>query len=114
MLLLDMYVWGFVFIYKWTLTCLLVMRLRQHEKTVTREGSGLAGKRKRDPIQWYVKQRNENEAYESEEDAKAEVTMIKAIIESLVRRAFNCSGRGSNDARGWRRKCPAAFSEQQG
>ncbi|KAM0067538.1 putative DNA helicase [Helianthus debilis subsp. tardiflorus] len=64
----------------------LVMRLRQHEETVQREGSGLAGMRQRDLIQWYVKQRNESEAYENEEEAKAEVTKVKAIIESLVRR----------------------------
>ncbi|KAJ0728185.1 putative DNA helicase [Helianthus annuus] len=64
----------------------LVMRLRQHEEMVQREGSGLAGMRQRDLIQWYVKQRNESEAYENEEEAKAEVTKVKAIIESLVRR----------------------------
>nr|GEW64996.1 DNA replication licensing factor MCM6 [Tanacetum cinerariifolium] len=64
----------------------LVMRLRQHEETVAREGTGLAGMRQRDLIQWYVGQQNEKNNYNSMEEAKAEVTKIKAIIESLVRR----------------------------
>ncbi|KAI3664814.1 hypothetical protein L6452_43422 [Arctium lappa] len=64
----------------------LVMRLRQHEESVAREGSGLAGMRQRDLIQWYVGQQNEKNNYNSMEEAKAEVTKIKAIIESLVRR----------------------------
>ncbi|KAI3790808.1 hypothetical protein L2E82_04142 [Cichorium intybus] len=64
----------------------LVMRLRQHEETVVREGTGLAGMRQRDLIQWYVGQQNEKNNYSSMEEAKAEVTKIKAIIESLVRR----------------------------
>ncbi|KAI3523866.1 hypothetical protein L1887_02331 [Cichorium endivia] len=64
----------------------LVMRLRQHEETVMREGTGLAGMRQRDLIQWYVGQQNEKNNYSSMEEAKAEVTKIKAIIESLVRR----------------------------
>ncbi|KAK1369360.1 DNA replication licensing factor MCM6 [Heracleum sosnowskyi] len=64
----------------------LVMRLRQHEETVTQEGSGLAGMRQRDLIQWYVGQQNEKNNYSSMEEAAAEVSKIKAIIESLVRR----------------------------
>ncbi|KAL4590625.1 hypothetical protein LXL04_003562 [Taraxacum kok-saghyz] len=64
----------------------LVMRLRQHEETVMRQGSGLAGMSQRDLIQWYVGQQNEKNNYSSMEEAKAEVTKIKAIIESLVRR----------------------------
>nr|XP_043629317.1 DNA replication licensing factor MCM6 [Erigeron canadensis] len=64
----------------------LVMRLRQHEETVAREGSGLAGMRQRDLIQWYVAQQNEKNNYSSAEEAKAEITKLKAIIESLVRR----------------------------
>ncbi|KAK1423653.1 hypothetical protein QVD17_18959 [Tagetes erecta] len=64
----------------------LVMRLRQHEETVMREGSGLAGMRQRDLIQWYVGQQHEQDKYSSMKEAKAEVTKIKAIIESLVRR----------------------------
>ncbi|WOG84778.1 hypothetical protein DCAR_0103963 [Daucus carota subsp. sativus] len=64
----------------------LVMRLRQHEETVTQEGSGLAGMRQRDLIQWYVGQQNEKNNYSSMEEAAAEVSKIKAIIESLIRR----------------------------
>ncbi|KAF7121035.1 hypothetical protein RHSIM_Rhsim13G0136200 [Rhododendron simsii] len=64
----------------------LVMRLRQHEETVSREGTGLAGMRQRDLIQWYVSQQNEKNNYTSMEEAAAEVSKVKAIIESLVRR----------------------------
>ncbi|KAK2981683.1 hypothetical protein RJ640_010453 [Escallonia rubra] len=64
----------------------LVMRLRQHEETVTQEGTGLAGMRQRDLIQWYVTQQNEKNNYSSMEEAAAEVSKIKAIIESLIRR----------------------------
>ncbi|KAL1542164.1 MCM DNA helicase complex subunit mcm6 [Salvia divinorum] len=64
----------------------LVMRLRQHEDTITREGTGLAGLRQRDLIQWYISQQNEKNNYTTVEEAEAEVTKVKAIIESLVRR----------------------------
>ncbi|CAL5410635.1 unnamed protein product [Camellia sinensis] len=64
----------------------LVMRLRQHEETVTREGTELAGMRQRDLIQWFVSQQNEKNNYSSMEEAAAEVSKIKAIIESLIRR----------------------------
>lgn len=64
----------------------LVMRLRQHEETVLQEGTGLAGMRQRDLIQWYVSQQNEKNNYSSMEEAAAEVTKLKAIIESLIRR----------------------------
>ncbi|KAL3523218.1 hypothetical protein ACH5RR_016052 [Cinchona calisaya] len=64
----------------------LVMCLRQHEETVLQEGTGLAGMRQRDIIQWYVGQQNEKNAYSSMEEAAAEVTKLKAIIESLIRR----------------------------
>ncbi|KAJ1407619.1 P-loop containing nucleoside triphosphate hydrolase [Sesbania bispinosa] len=64
----------------------LIMRLRQHEETVIQEGTGLAGMRQRDLIQWYVNQQNEKNNYSSMEEAAAEVTKIKAIIESLIRR----------------------------
>lgn len=64
----------------------LIMRLRQHEETIAREGTGLAGMRQRDLIQWYVGQQNEKNSYASMEEAAAEVTKVKAIIESLVRR----------------------------
>ncbi|XP_074335699.1 DNA replication licensing factor MCM6 [Apium graveolens] len=64
----------------------LVMCLRQHEETVTQEGSVLAGMRQRELIQWYVDQQNEKNNYSSVEEAAAEISKIKAIIESLVRR----------------------------
>ncbi|KAI5650344.1 hypothetical protein M9H77_36349 [Catharanthus roseus] len=64
----------------------LVMRLRQHEETVLQEGTGLAGMRQRDLIQWYVSQQNEKNNYTSMEEAAVEVTKLKAIIESLIRR----------------------------
>ncbi|XP_060193214.1 DNA replication licensing factor MCM6 [Lycium barbarum] len=64
----------------------LILRLRQHEETVTQEGTGLAGMRQKDLIQWYVSQQNEKNSYSSMEEAAAEVTKVKAIIESLVRR----------------------------
>ncbi|KAK4438921.1 DNA replication licensing factor MCM6 [Sesamum alatum] len=64
----------------------LVMRLRQHEETQMQEGTGLAGLRQRDLIQWYIGQQNEKNNYSSMEEAAAEVTKVKAIIESLIRR----------------------------
>uniref|UniRef100_A0A5B6YNW2 DNA replication licensing factor MCM6 n=1 Tax=Davidia involucrata TaxID=16924 RepID=A0A5B6YNW2_DAVIN len=64
----------------------LVMRLRLHEETVMQEGTGLAGMRQRDLIQWYVSQQNEKNNYSSMEEAATEVSKIKAIIESLIRR----------------------------
>uniref|UniRef100_A0A2N9F753 DNA replication licensing factor MCM6 n=1 Tax=Fagus sylvatica TaxID=28930 RepID=A0A2N9F753_FAGSY len=64
----------------------LVIRIRQHEESVMVEGTGLAGMRQRDLIQWYVAQQNEKNNYSSMEEAAAEVSKIKAIIESLVRR----------------------------
>nr|GEV27591.1 DNA replication licensing factor MCM6 [Tanacetum cinerariifolium] len=62
----------------------LVMRLRQHEETVTREG--IARMRQRVLIQWYASQQNEKNNYNSIEEAKAEVIKTKAIIDSLIRR----------------------------
>lgn len=44
-------------------------------------GTGLAGMRQRDLIEWYVRQQNEKENYSSMEEATKEVTKIKAIIE---------------------------------
>ncbi|XP_057971619.1 DNA replication licensing factor MCM6 [Malania oleifera] len=64
----------------------LVMRLRQHEEAVMHDGTGLAGMRQRDLIQWYVAQQNEKNNYSSMEEAANEVAKIKAIIESLIRR----------------------------
>ncbi|KAH7569745.1 hypothetical protein JRO89_XS06G0259700 [Xanthoceras sorbifolium] len=64
----------------------LVMRLRQHEESVIQEGTGLAGMRQKDLIKWYVEQQNEKNNYSSMEEVKKEVSKIKAIIESLVRR----------------------------
>lgn len=64
----------------------LVMRLRQHEEAVLRDGTGLAGMRQGELIRWYVEQQNQKNSYSSVEEAKNEATNIKAIIESLIRR----------------------------
>lgn len=37
--------------------------------------------RQRELIKWYVEQQNEKNNYSSEEEARAEVTKLKAIIE---------------------------------
>ncbi|XP_020536006.1 DNA replication licensing factor MCM6 isoform X2 [Jatropha curcas] len=68
------------------ITQALVLRLRQHEEAVTRDGTGLAGMRQGELIRWYVEQQNEKNSYSSVEEAKNEATKIKAIIESLIRR----------------------------
>lgn len=44
-------------------------------------GTGLAGMRQRDLIQWYVSQQNEKNNYDFVEEAAAEISKIKAIIE---------------------------------
>ncbi|KAG8366834.1 hypothetical protein BUALT_Bualt16G0009100 [Buddleja alternifolia] len=62
----------------------LVMRLRQHEESLTQEG--LAGMRQKDLIQWYIDQQNRKNDYSSMEEVAAEITKLKAIIESLIRR----------------------------
>ncbi|PHU26635.1 DNA replication licensing factor MCM6 [Capsicum chinense] len=64
----------------------LILRLRQHEETVTQDGTGLAGMRQKDLIQWYISQQNDKNSYSSMEEAAAEVAKVKAIIESLIRR----------------------------
>ncbi|KAG9133591.1 hypothetical protein Leryth_025432 [Lithospermum erythrorhizon] len=64
----------------------LVMRLRQHEDTVTQEGTGLAGMRQRDLIHWFVSQQNEKNNYSSMDEAGAEVSKLRAIIECLIQR----------------------------
>lgn len=47
-------------------------------------GTGLAGMRQRDLIKWYVNQQNEKNIYSSMEEAAAEVSKIKAIIEVYI------------------------------
>ncbi|GER43247.1 DNA replication licensing factor MCM6 [Striga asiatica] len=64
----------------------LVMRLRQHEDSLVHGGTGLAGLRQRELIQWYVEQQNEKNNYSSTDEAAAEVTKLKAIIESLIQK----------------------------
>ncbi|WCJ33290.1 DNA replication licensing factor MCM6 [Euphorbia peplus] len=68
------------------ITQALVMRLRQHEEAVTRDGSGLAGMRQRELITWYIGEQHQKNSYTSQEEAKNEAIKIKAIIESLIRR----------------------------
>lgn len=64
----------------------LVMRLRQHEESVTKDGDGLAGMKQGDLIIWYVEQQNAQGAYSSTAEVKEEVKCIKAIIERLIQR----------------------------
>ena len=44
-------------------------------------GTGLAGMRQRDLIQWYVAQQNEKNNYSSMEEAATEVSKLQAIIQ---------------------------------
>ncbi|AQK93982.1 Minichromosome maintenance protein [Zea mays] len=64
----------------------LVMRLRQHEESVKKDGDGLAGMKQGDLIIWYVEQQNAKGAYSSTAEVKEEVKCIKAIIERLIQR----------------------------
>ncbi|XP_010051800.2 DNA replication licensing factor MCM6 isoform X2 [Eucalyptus grandis] len=64
----------------------LIMRLRQHEEAVTREGDGLVGMRQRDLIMWYVHQQFDENNNISEKEAASEIKKVKIIIESLIRR----------------------------
>ncbi|KAG5541513.1 hypothetical protein RHGRI_021368 [Rhododendron griersonianum] len=59
----------------------LVMRLRQHEETVSRDGTGLAGMRQKDLIEWYVSQLKEENYNTSTEEAAAEVSKVRGVIE---------------------------------
>ncbi|KAK2384593.1 MCM DNA helicase complex subunit mcm6 [Trifolium repens] len=68
------------------ITKALIMRLRQHEETVIQQGDGLSGMSQRDLIKWYVDQQNAKNNYSSVEEAKVEISQIKAIIEILIRR----------------------------
>lgn len=64
----------------------LVMKLRQHEESVKKDGDDLAGMKQGDLIIWYVEQQNAQGAYASTEEVKEEVKCIKAIIERLIQR----------------------------
>ncbi|XP_042456260.1 DNA replication licensing factor MCM6-like [Zingiber officinale] len=64
----------------------LIMCLRQHEESVSREGSGLAGMKQGDLIIWYVERQNAQGAYENTDEVREEVKCIKAIIERLIQR----------------------------
>ena len=44
-------------------------------------GTGLAGMKQRELIKWYVIQQNEKNNYTSQEEAAADVSKVKAIIE---------------------------------
>ncbi|KAF3618326.1 hypothetical protein FXO38_33489 [Capsicum annuum] len=52
----------------------------------TLAGTGLAGMRQKDLIQWYISQQNDKNSYSSMEEAVAEVAKVKVIIESLIRK----------------------------
>jgi len=64
----------------------LVMKLRQHEESVKKDGDGLAGMKQGDLIIWYVEQQNAQGAYASTDEVKEEVKCLKAIIERLIQR----------------------------
>ncbi|KAG6523591.1 hypothetical protein ZIOFF_013452 [Zingiber officinale] len=64
----------------------LIMCLRQHEESVSREGSGLAGMKQGDLIIWYVERQNAQGAYQNTDEVREEVKCIKAIIERLIQR----------------------------
>ncbi|XP_047043718.1 DNA replication licensing factor MCM6 isoform X1 [Lolium rigidum] len=64
----------------------LVMKLRQHEESLKKDGDGLAGMKQGDLIIWYVEQQNAQGAYSSTDEVKEEVKCIKAIIERLIQR----------------------------
>ncbi|KAG2615621.1 hypothetical protein PVAP13_3NG047900 [Panicum virgatum] len=68
------------------ITQALVMRLRQHEESIMKDGDGLAGMKQGDLIIWYVEQQNAKGAYSSTAEVKEEVKCIKAIIERLIQR----------------------------
>ncbi|KAK1693772.1 hypothetical protein QYE76_010469 [Lolium multiflorum] len=68
------------------ITQALVMKLRQHEESVKKDGDGLAGMKQGDLIIWYVEQQNAQGAYRSTDEVKEEVKCIKAIIERLIQR----------------------------
>lgn len=44
-------------------------------------GTGLAGLRQRELIQWYISQQNEKNNYTTMDEAAAEIRKVKAIIE---------------------------------
>lgn len=60
---------------------ILLMLNLECSTSFTPAGTGLAGMRQKDLIQWYVSQQNEKNNYSSMEEAAAEVTKVKAIIE---------------------------------
>ncbi|XLR61527.1 hypothetical protein S83_012199, partial [Arachis hypogaea] len=74
----------------------LIMHLRQHEETVLQQGSGKGtvylsiknwvGWNKATRFDSMVDQQNEKNAYSSMEEVKAELSRLKAIIESLIQR----------------------------
>ncbi|KFK31623.1 hypothetical protein AALP_AA6G136800 [Arabis alpina] len=66
------------------ITQALVIRLRQHEETVTKDSSELPGIRQKELIRWYIDQQNEKKKYSSQEQVKLDIKKLRAIIESLV------------------------------
>lgn len=65
----------------WTQMCEFVLTSFLCSFYYCSSGTRLSGMRQRDLIQWYVAQQNEKNNYSSMEEAAAEVSKIKAIIE---------------------------------
>lgn len=53
-------------------------------------GTGLAGLRQRELIQWYISQQNEKNNYTTMDEAAAEIKKVKAIIEVKITLIFIC------------------------
>nr|VDD25035.1 unnamed protein product [Brassica oleracea] len=66
------------------ITQALVIRLRQHEETVSKDSSELPGMRQKELIRWYNDQQNEKKKYSSQEQVKLDIKKLRAIIESFV------------------------------
>ncbi|CAN6855376.1 unnamed protein product [Brassica oleracea] len=66
------------------ITQALVIRLRQHEETVSKDSSQLPGMRQKELIRWYIDQQNEKKKYSSQEQVKLDIKKLRAIIESFV------------------------------
>ncbi|KAH0898995.1 LOW QUALITY PROTEIN: hypothetical protein HID58_048563 [Brassica napus] len=66
------------------ITQALVIRLRQHEETVSKDSSELPGMRQKELIRWYIDQQNEKKKYSSQEQVKLDIKKLRAIIESFV------------------------------
>ncbi|KAL4204918.1 hypothetical protein AMTRI_Chr01g134600 [Amborella trichopoda] len=69
-----------------SVTRALVMGIWQHDEAAEQDGSGLAGMRQGDLIEWYVEQQNRQGAYNSTDEVVEAIKCLRAIIERLIRR----------------------------